>query len=307
MSLLNLRIRGRLYGGFGTLVLFGIATAVFAVWQLGAINAQVAALTLQSNNTIRVEEIATELQAIRRAVLRYAFDHDEKTFAEAESRLGKAAGLLEAAGKTTTSEEWRAAFKEVAGDVEGLKTKRIALGDAVKQMIAGRDLLLTDGDKMAADVQKFVDAADNTEFAHAASSLESKVLLVRIANWRFLATRDQKGLPVFKAGVGKVQQQIAELEKVNLPKDLAALLAPVKAGVGKYSDAFEKTSTSLLLGDELYIKATVPLTVSAIERLDGVKESIGQVRRRRPIPRAASPASSPSRKSWPVPRRCLAS
>jgi methyl-accepting chemotaxis protein len=277
MSLLNLRIRGRLYGGFGALVLFGIAMAVFAVWQLDKIRAQVVALTLQSTDTIRVEQIATELQAIRRAVLRYAFDHDEKTFAEAESRLVKAGGLLEAADKTTTSDEWRAAFKEVVRDVEGLKTKRIALGDAVKQMIASRDLLLADGDKMAADVQKFVDAAADTEFARAADSLEIKILQVRVVNWRFLATKDQQHLAIFKTGVGKVQQQIAELEKTNLPKDLAALLAPVKAGVGKYSDAFEKTSTNLLLGDELYLKATVPLTVSAVERLDVVKESIGQV------------------------------
>jgi methyl-accepting chemotaxis protein len=277
MSLLNLRIRGRLYGGFGALVLFGIVSAAFAVWQSGAIRTQVTALTLQSTNAIRVEEIAAELEAIRRALLRYAFDHDEKTFAEAESRLVKAGGLLEAAGKTATSEEWRAAFKEVARDVEGLKTKRIALGEAVKQMTAGRDLLFTDGDKMAADVQKFVDAAEKTTFSQEAGALESKVLLVRVANWRFLATRDQKGLPIFKAGVGKAQQQIAELEKANLPQDLAALLAPVKAGVAKYSDAFEKASTNLLLGDELYKKETIPLTISAIERLDGVKESIGQV------------------------------
>jgi methyl-accepting chemotaxis protein len=277
MSLLNLRIRGRLYGGFGALVLFGIVSAAFAVWQSGAIRTQVTALTLQSTNAIRVEEIAAELEAIRRALLRYAFDHDEKTFAEAESRLVKAGGLLEAAGKTATSEEWRAAFKEVARDVEGLKTKRIALGEAVKQMTAGRDLLFTDGDKMAADVQKFVDAAEKTTFSQEAGALESKVLLVRVANWRFLATRDQKGLPIFKAGVGKAQQQIAELEKANLPQDLAALLAPVKAGVAKYSDAFEKASTNLLLGDELYKKETIPLTISAIERLDGVKEAIGQV------------------------------
>jgi methyl-accepting chemotaxis protein len=277
MSLLNVRIRGRLYGGFGALVLFGVATAVFAVWQFTEVRTQVSALTLQSTSTIRVEEIATELEAIRRTLLRYAFDHDEKSFAEAESRLGKAAGLLETAGKATASEEWRAAFKEVARDVEGLKAKRIALGDAVKQTIAGRDLLFTDGDKMAADVQKFVDAAEKTTFSQEASALESKVLLVRVANWRFLATRDQKGLPIFKTGVGKAQQQIAELEKANLPQDLAALLAPVKAGVAKYSDAFEKASTNLLLGDELYKKETIPLTISAIERLDAVKESIGQV------------------------------
>ncbi len=125
-------------------------------------------------------------------------------------------------------------------------------------MIAGRDLLFTDGDKMAADVQKFVDAADKTDFAESAAALESKVLLVRVANWRLLATRDQKGVATFKTNVAKAQQQIALLEKADLPPNLAALLPPVKTGVAKYSDAFEKASTNLLLGDELYYKAITP-------------------------------------------------
>ena len=47
--------------------------------------------------------------------------------------------------------------------------------------------------------------------------------------------------------------------------------------MSKYSDAFEKTSTNLLLGDGLYYKALAPVTVSAIERLDGVKDATGQM------------------------------
>ena len=276
MSFLNLRIRGRLYGGFGALLLFCVALAGFAVWQLGEIRTQVAAMTVQSGNAIRAGGIATELQAIRRAILRYAFDHDEASFVEAEKRLAKASDLVEVTIKATRSDERRAAYKEIAKDVEDLKVKRIALGEAVKQMIAGRDLLFTDGDKMAADVQKFVDAADKTNFAERAAALETKVLLVRVANWRMLATRDQKGVATFKANVGKAQQQIAELEKAELPQNLAALLAPVKAGVAKYSDAFDKASTNLLLGDELYYKAITPLTVNAVGKIDAVQESIGQ-------------------------------
>src|SRR5437868_2347981 len=276
MSFLNLRIRGRLYGGFGALLLFCVALAGFAVWQLGEIRTQVAAMTVQSGNAIRAGGIATELQAIRRAILRYAFDHDEASSAEAEKRLAKVSDLVEAAIKTTKSDERRAGYKEIAKDVEELKVKRIALGEAVMQTIAGRDLLFTDGDKMAADVQIFVDAADKTNFAERAAALETKVLLVRVANWRMLATRDQKGVATFKANVGKAQQQIAELEKAELPQNLAALLAPVKAGVAKYSDAFDKASTNLLLGDELYYKAITPLTVNAVGKIDAVQESIGQ-------------------------------
>jgi methyl-accepting chemotaxis protein len=276
MSFFNFRIRGRLYGGFGTLLLFCMALAGFAIWQLGEIRTQVGSLTVQSSNAIRAGEIATELQAIRRAILRYTFDHDEASFAEAEKRLAKSSDSIEAVVKTTRSEERRAAYKEIAKDVEELKAKRIALGEAVKQMVAGRDLLFADGDKMAADVQKFVDAADKTEFAESAAALESKVLLVRVANWRLLATRDQKGVATFKTNVAKAQQQIALLEKADLPQNLAALLAPVKTGLAKYSDAFEKASTNLLVGDELYYKAITPLTVSAVGKLETVQESIGK-------------------------------
>src|ERR1035437_5608537 len=228
MSFFNLRIRGRLYGGFGALVLFCAALAGFAVWQLGAVGTQVGSMTLQSKNAIRAGEIATELQATRRTLLRYAFDQDEASFAESEKRLSRITDLLEEAAKTATTEERRAVYKDAAKEIAELKTKRLALGEAIKQMLAGRALLFAEGDKMAADVQKFVDAAEKTDFSHEANALESKVLLVRVANWRMLATRDSKGIATFKTNFTKAQQQIAEIEKASLPANLATMLGAVK-------------------------------------------------------------------------------
>jgi methyl-accepting chemotaxis protein len=276
MSFLNLRIRGRLYGGFGALVLFCAALASFAVWQLGAVDTQVRSMTLQSKNAIRAGEIATELQATRRTLLRYAFDQDEASFAESEKRLSRITDLLEEAVKTTTSEERRAAYKDAAKAVAELKTKRLALGEAMKQLLAGRNLLFTDGDKMAAVVQKFVDAAEKTDFSQEAGPLETKVLLLRVANWRMLATRDPKGLVTFKTNLGKAQQHIEALEKADLPPNLATLLKDVKADVTKYAGAFDKTAPNLLLGDELYYKAITPVIVGTIEKMDGAKAEIGQ-------------------------------
>jgi methyl-accepting chemotaxis protein len=274
MSFLNLRIRGRLYGGFGALVLFCAALAGFAVWQLSGIHDQVGSMTVQSKNAIRVGQIAAELQAVRRAILRYNFDHDEASYAEAEKRLTDTGEFLDLAIRETRSEERRATYKEVQKDIAELQLKRVALGDAVKQLVAGRDLLFTDGDKMAADVQKFVDAAQKTEFSQLANALEAKVLLVRVANWRLLATRDPKGVATFKTNAVKAEQQISELEKSGLPPDLAALLMPVKAGVAKYSQAFEKASAGLLLGDELYYKAVTPLTKSAVDKVENVRSAV---------------------------------
>ncbi|HXQ08645.1 MAG TPA: methyl-accepting chemotaxis protein [Bradyrhizobium sp.] len=277
MSFLNLRITGRLYGGFGALLLFCAGLAGFAVWQLSAIHTEVASLTVQSKNAIRAGEITTELQATRRALLRYTFDQDEASFAEAEKRMSKTTDLLEEAVKTTISEERRTVYRDAAKEIAELKTKRLVLGDAMKQMLAGRNLLFSDGDQMAADVQKFVDAADKTDFSHEANALETKVLVLRVANWRMLATRDAKGLANFKTNFEKAQQQIAALEKANLPSNLTALLTPVKTGVGKYAEAFDKTGPNLLLGDELYYKVITPVIASTIAKMDSAKVSIGQV------------------------------
>jgi methyl-accepting chemotaxis protein len=276
MSFLNLRIRGRLYGGFAALLLFCAALAGFAVWQLGGIHSQVGTMTMQSRNAIRVGEITTELQGARRAMLRYTFDQDEASFAESDKRLSKINGLLEEAVKTATSEERRAAYKAAIPEIADLKIKRAALGEAITQMLAGRNLLFTDGDKMAADVQKFVDAAEKNEFSHEAGPLETKVLLLRVANWRMLATRDPKGLVTFKTNFEKAQQHIAALEKAELPPNLATLLKDVKSDVTKYAEAFNKTGPNLLLGDELYYKSITPVIVSTIAKMDNVKETIGQ-------------------------------
>src|SRR5580692_5969912 len=144
MSFLNLRIGGRLYGGFGLLLAFCAALAGCGVWQLAAVHDQVKTMELQSQGSIRAGNIQIELQAVRRAILRYAFDQDE---------------------------ERRAAYRDLAKGITELKAKRAQLGETEAQMMAGRKLLFTDGDQMAADVQKLVDAAQGTAFQMAANTL----------------------------------------------------------------------------------------------------------------------------------------
>jgi methyl-accepting chemotaxis protein len=274
MSLNNIRIGGRLYSGFGALIFFSIALAGFGVWQLWAIKDQVGVMDNSSENNARAIEMSSELHAMRRAVLRYNFDQDEPSFAESETRLNTLSNLLATAIKQTSSQERIQAYEEIANNVAEMKLKRVELGGAIQQMAAGKALLFSDGDKMAADVQKFVEAADKTPFAQSAAALEASVLLVRVANWRFLATRDQKGVATFNTNAAKALQQIAGIEKAELPSTLVALLGSVKADIAKYADAFEKTSTGLLLGDQLYYKTITPITVAAVAEIRKIRDGI---------------------------------
>ena len=66
MPKFRLRIRGRLYAGFMALVAVGLVMVVVAVWNLWAVQDQVARQSALSDSTARVLEISTHLQAAHR-------------------------------------------------------------------------------------------------------------------------------------------------------------------------------------------------------------------------------------------------
>jgi methyl-accepting chemotaxis protein len=275
MSLFNLRIRGRLYGGFGALVLFGLGMAGFAVWKLTEIRDDVSAMNAQSANAMRSMEISAELQALRRAMLRYTFDQDEASFAEAEKLLTQVGGVLEETIKAS-SEERRGVYREVEKTINDLKSKRVDLGNTVKEMIDGRKALLAEGEKLQTDLKKLVLSTRSSPFAQGSTTLQSETLLVQMANWRFFAGRDQDNVTLFANSVKNAQQQIAEMEKFDMPPSLAALFESIKKGLVSYSSVFDKASNNLLKMDQLYYNSITPMVVSAIRKTDGIKAAIQQ-------------------------------
>jgi methyl-accepting chemotaxis protein len=273
MSLFNLRIRGRLNAGFGALVLLGLGMAGFAIWQLSEIRDQVGSMNIQSGNTIRSVEISAELHAARRALLRYTFDQDEPSFVESEKLLSNVGGLLDTAISSVRVEERRAMYRDIAKDVAELKTQRVALGDTVKQMVTGRTALLAEGEKLSNGLKKLVISTRSTPFAQGSTTLQSETLLVQVANWRFFAGRDQDNVTLFKSSVKNAQQQIADMEKFDMPPALQALFDTIKAGLVSYASVFDKASASLLRMDDLYYKSITPTIADAIEKTDAVKAS----------------------------------
>jgi methyl-accepting chemotaxis protein len=277
MSLLRLRIKGRLYAGFGVLVLLALALALFATWRMSTVETEVGRMTAISENTMRLKDVATNLHAIRRAILRFSVDADEESFKDAVARETKSIELLQAAAKATLSDERRKMYNTLEANVLQLRGKREALGETVKKMAAGRAALFSVGDELAADLVKLKDAARagaERPIAMGATNLEAIVLLVRVANWRFLATRDPKGTATFKDQVSKAEQEIAALEKAELPEGIRALVGPVKTALARYAAAFEAASTNLLAGDELYRKDVRSLTVGSLDIADTAQASL---------------------------------
>ncbi|AMA59594.1 HAMP domain-containing methyl-accepting chemotaxis protein [Bradyrhizobium sp. CCGE-LA001] len=277
MAKFRLRIRGRLYAGFMALVAVGLVMAVVAVWNLQAVQDQVARQSALSDSTARVLEISTHLQAIQRANLRYVYDANESAMKEAQEREAAATELLQVAAKGALSEERKKLYNGLIDDIAKMRRLRDNLSDAVNEARTGKASLLPGGEELAAKMSKLADtarAAVDEDTAALVADLESRVLLVRIANWRFLALRDAQGPANFRASVDRAAQRLSALEKSPQATELRATLAPVKTSLGIYKSAFETTSAAMLQADEIYHKSLAPLIVDSIARLKAAEATL---------------------------------
>jgi methyl-accepting chemotaxis protein len=279
MPSLRLRIRGRLYAGFMALVAVGLVMAGVAIWNLRSVQDQVGKLSAFSDSTARTLEVSTHLQAIQRANLSYVHDGGESAMKEAAERETAATELLRTGARGTASEERRKLYNDLIADIARMRSLRDKLGDAVNEVRTGKATLLPSGEELTTKMGKLVDVARSAvdeDTASMVADLETRILLVRIANWRFLALRDVKGPASFRANVDRAAQRLSALEKMPQAEVLKSTLAPVKTALGIYQSAFETTSSAMLQADELYQKDLAPLIVESIAKLKTVEATLKQ-------------------------------
>ncbi|UFZ06730.1 methyl-accepting chemotaxis protein [Bradyrhizobium ontarionense] len=277
MMSFRLKIRGRLYAGFAALVAVSVIMAAVAVWNLWAVRDQVASMSALSDSTARILQISNHLQAIQRANLRYIHDANEPALKEAADRESAATELLQAATKDPLSAERRKLYNDLAGNIARMKTQRDALQDAVKQIKTGRAALLPGGEDLAAKTAKLSIAARSSkepEIMTAVADIDSRLQLVRIATWRFLALRDTKSASAFRAGVDNVEQRLAALESATPPANVQSAIAPVKASLELNKNAFEATAAAALKSEDIYANAIEPLIAGSIDTLKAAEANV---------------------------------
>ena len=131
--------------------------------------------------------------------------------------------------------------------------KRETLVGFGTKMTADRATLFNGGDELIAAAEELVQqsraAITDQNVALLVNPIESRVLLVRVANWRFLATRDPTGPATFKTNADYAVAAIAALEKAELPDSVRPLIGPVKASLSAYMSHFDSMVMSVM--DEL--------------------------------------------------------
>jgi hypothetical protein len=137
--------------------------------------------------------------------------------------------LLDQAGKATLSETRRKTYAGIAERTRALSTAFDRLAKLTASATDGRKALFKVGDDVTAATAALVKAAragDDQQILGAAQSVESAVLLVRVANWRFLATHDPKGPAAFVTNRQQADDALSALEAKGPNGSIAPLIGP---------------------------------------------------------------------------------
>jgi methyl-accepting chemotaxis protein len=271
LNLNRFRIKLRINAGFGALIAIALVLAALGGWGLTTISGDVGKLWAVSENAARNQQVVALSNNMRRLGLRLKTLSDDSVIAKFKEEHGQAADVLAAVGKATLLEDRRRLFKETADLLDQQQQVVDRLADLVAKMKQDRAALFTGGDQLSAAVAALVEAARGTgdaEVIARSTDVETAVLLVRVANWRFLATADPKGPATFGTNVEKANAAIDKLDKAAGAERVRAQLAPVKSSLKDYGTNFTALSGAMLASDELYEKEFR----SASDKIDALNE-----------------------------------
>jgi methyl-accepting chemotaxis protein len=278
MSFLHLGLRSRLYLGFAVLIAFGLGVAGFGMLGLSSVTGSVSNMDAITGNLVRVQQVGRQLEVIRRAANRYRIDADPESLADITAAETTAAQLLVASANATLSEDRRRIYNGIGETLRAAIADREAFVHSYQAGFAGRAKLFTGGDDLTAATGRLVAAAQagtNAALSAAAGHVESAMLLVRVANWRFLATLDPKGPATFKTNAEKATVSLAALERLATD-DVKPLIPPVRDALNYYSTNFAVASAGLIEGAERMDKGFRPRIVEMQKEVATARASLEQ-------------------------------
>jgi methyl-accepting chemotaxis protein len=248
MLLSRLKIGTRIYVGFGSLIVLALLIAVTGYSGIDSLGRQTVKMTGLVGNIRYVASAMQGQELIARLLLRASTEPDDTLkirFHETQAKIREA--LTDARAKTTSAAR-KEIYESVLGKLDAQAQTADKSFDLGRKMLDERKKLFSGGDVLTAATTSLVEAAVKVatpEVIAAGEAVERIVLLVRVANWRFLATRDAGGPAAFRTNVGRAQETIDAFDKLNA-SGTATFTKSVREALTAYRDAFEATVPALI-------------------------------------------------------------
>ncbi|MCJ2097436.1 methyl-accepting chemotaxis protein [Methylobacterium sp. E-046] len=252
-------IRWRLYIGFALLVLLAAGIGGYSIHQQAVIDEQYALrgrLELIARTIFSVGNLASRLtgqaEQYRLAPMPERIADLERTRREIEETGATLIDLAFVDERRRVYEEIRDAARSLKPELERLRAAGTSLIHAKQQLFAGGDELTGATNTLVAAVRAQAGGAPGGAQGGAlfgsAQTVEAAMLLVRVANWRFLATLDPNGPATFAKSVEKAESALKAFTEGDGSAAFATPARAVTQSLAAYGSNFRATARAL---DEL--------------------------------------------------------
>ena len=189
----------------------------------------------------RAQELDKDLETLRRAILRYAYDNDEASQGLFKDTSARSIAQLQAAEKAAETDDRRKDIAGVEADVAEAAAKGAELFEVASKVAAGRTKL----DRRGREPQRFLHATRQRRHGRKQRSADiagpqarsSQLLAVRVANWRSEATGEEAGADEIKAAGAEALRMISLVEGAIQSEKSRALIGPLKAALADYTSS----------------------------------------------------------------------
>jgi methyl-accepting chemotaxis protein len=272
----HLKIRTRIYAGFGSLIVLGLVVAVVGSWGINGLGQQTVILNSLAGTSRNVASAVEGEESIARVMLHARDEPAEELSASFHQALDKVRQSLTEARSATLSAMRKGIYQGVLDRLDAQTQSADKMFDMGRTMVTSRDRMVLEGEALTAATARLTEAAVKTqssEAASAAAALERAVLMVRIANWRFQATNDPAGPAAVRTDTAAAELAIGTLEALNVP-DTLPLIQAVRAAQATYSDEFAVMAPALLGLIEAYDTVQLPMVTAIQADLGKAEDSL---------------------------------
>ncbi|MBS0643237.1 MAG: HAMP domain-containing protein [Proteobacteria bacterium] len=269
LALSSLKIRTRLYGGFGLLIVVALALAAFGASRLQTVYDDVGDMAAAADQTNTAAAIVEQVETIRRTALRYYGDGDRGALEQMQTATTEVRRMLKQQTEHAPSQEARSAYRAISDELEAFETKAQAMVAKRDMIEAQRERQMTLGATLAQALARVMDrarASQDPATALTAAELTRAILEMRLSAWRFLATVDASLVPVVQAHHADTIKAMDQLGSMADP-EILPLLPPLQAVLRDYPPSFEQLSSAIITNKQLYYEQMVPAIVKLEQHL----------------------------------------
>jgi len=264
-QLSRLRVSGRMFAGFGVLLVPLMLVAGFSIVELQSTGSSLARINTVSDALQRALELGRELEVMHQRSLRYKTVHDKTAIAEFYDSNKLAKDMMATSERATQSDARRRLYIAGLQNVDAAKQKFEELVKAVDEFLPAQQKLFATGDELNSTASALVEAAENATndtLKLAVRDVGIALNVMQAANWRSQATVDATGVALFKTNIQKVNAAIDKSDKLA-DESMRAMHGALRAAVKSYDETFVIINGAMLKSDDIYEKQIRPILAEA--------------------------------------------